>query len=89
MITNRILKNATYILLLLGVALCTFKVLNWEIYPWIQLLACFSIPLFSLMITELVQSLKTEIKVVILISTILQLILAGIVLTDKNLVLPY
>lgn len=89
MITNRILKNATYTLLLLGVAFCSFKVLNWEIYPWIQLLPCFCIPLFSILITELVQSLKTEIKAIILISTILQLILAGIILTDKNLVLPY
>ena len=89
MITTRILKNATYILLLSGVSFCTYKVLNWEIYPWIQLLVCFCVPLFSLLITEMVNSLKTEIKAVILISTILQLILAWIVLTDKNLVLPY
>ena len=89
MITNRILKNATYILLLSGISFCTYKVLNWEIYPWIQLLVCFCVPLFSLLITEMVQSLKTKIKAVILITTLLQLILAGIVLTDKNLVLPY
>ena len=89
MITNRILKNATYILLLLGVSFCTYKILNWEIYPWIQLLICFCIPLFSLLISEMVKSLKPVIKTFIIISTISQLLLALIVLTDKDLVLPY
>jgi len=37
----------------------------------------------------MVKFLKPEIKVVVLISTISQLILALIVLTDKSLVLPY
>ena len=87
--TNRILKNSIYILLLLGVSFCTYKILKWEIYPWIQLLICFCVPLFSLLISEMVKFLKPEIKVVVLISTISQLILALIVLTDKSLVLPY
>lgn len=89
MITNKILKNATYILLLVGVLFCLYKIFNWEIYPWIQLLLCFSLPLFSLLLSEMVKSLKPEIKSVIIISAISQLALAIIVFTDNTLVLPY
>jgi len=89
MITNRILKNATYILLLVGILFCFYKIFNWEIYPWIQLLLCFSLPLFSLLFSEMITSLKPEIKSVIIISTISQLALAIIVFTDNTLVLPY
>jgi len=89
MITNRILKNATYILLLVGILFCLYKIFNWEIYPWIQLLLCFSLPLFSLLFSEMITSLKPEIKSVIIISTISQLALAIIVFTDNTLVLPY
>ena len=89
MITNRILKNATYILLLVGALFCLYKIFNWEIYPWIQLLLCFSLPLFSLLFSEMITSLKPEIKSVIIISTISQLALAIIVFTDNTLVLPY
>jgi hypothetical protein len=89
MITNRILKNATYILLLVGILFCLYKIFNWEIYPWIQLLLCFSLPLFSLLFSEMITSLKPEIKSVIIISAISQLALAIIVFTDNTLVLPY
>jgi hypothetical protein len=89
MITNRILKNATYILLLVGILFCLYKIFNWEIYPWIQLLLCFSLPLFSLLFSEMITSLKPEMKSVIIISTISQLALAIIVFTDNTLVLPY
>ncbi len=89
MITSRILKNATYILLLLGVSFCTYKILNWQLYPWMQLLICFCIPAFSLLISEMVHSMRPDIRFVVLISTISQLLLAVIVLTDKELVLPY
>jgi hypothetical protein len=89
MITNRILKNATYILLLVGILFCLYKIFNWEIYPWIQLLLCFSLPLFSLLFSEMITSLKPELKSVIIISAISQLALAIIVFTDNTLVLPY
>ena len=89
MITSRILKKATYVLLLVGALFCLFKIFNWEIYPWIQLLFCFSLPFFSLLLSEMVKSLKPEIKSVIIISAISQLALAIIVFTDNTLVLPY
>lgn len=89
MITARFLKNGTYALLFVCVCACAYQISNWEIYPWIQLLTCLFFPLFSLLLSEMIKSPKSEIRMIILATTISQLVLSLIIITNPELVAEY
>ena len=48
MITARFLKNGAYVLIAICICVCAYQISHWKIYPWIQLLTCLFVPLFSL-----------------------------------------
>jgi len=89
MITARFLKNGTYVLLATCICVCAYQISNWKIYPWIQLLTCLFVPLFSLLLTEMIKSPKSEIRMAILATTISQLVLSFIIITSPELVAKY
>ena len=85
----RLLKNGTYSLLTLGVLLCFYQIFKWNIYPWLQLLICFIVPLISLLLSEMIKTPNKEIRTVIFIAAICQLVLALMVITSVDLVQQY
>jgi len=65
MITGKLLKNSTYVLIGIGILVCLYQLKNWHVYPWIQILTCLVIPLFSISLTELARPIKENIRVTI------------------------
>ena len=86
MITGKLLKNTTYVLLSIGILVCLYQLINWHIYPWIQILTCLVIPLFSILMIELVRPVKENIRIIVCATAILQLILSFIIITNNELV---
>lgn len=89
MITGKLLKNSTYVLISTGILVCLYQLINWHIYPWIQILTCLVIPLISILLTELARPVKENIRITIWITGILQLIFSLIIITNNELVDPY
>ena len=89
MITGKLLKNSTYVLIGIGILVCLYQLKNWHVYPWIQILTCLVIPLFSILLTELARPVKENIRVTIWITGILQLILSLIIIPNNELVDTY
>ena len=89
MITGKLLKNSTYVLIGIGILVCLYQLKNWHVYPWIQILTCLVIPLFSILLTELAGPVKENIRVTIWITGILQLILSLIIIPNNELVDTY
>ena len=86
MITGKLLKNTTYVLLSIGILVCLYQLINWHIYPWIQILTCLVIPFFSILMIELVRPVKENIRIIVCVTAILQLILSFIIITNNELV---
>ena len=86
MITGKLLKNTTYVFLSIGISVCLYQLINWHIYPWIQILTCLVIPFFSILMIEFVRPVKENIRVTICITAIFQLILSLIIITNNELV---
>ena len=89
MITGKLLKNSTYVLIGIGILVCLYQLKNWHVYPWIQILTCLVIPLFSILLTELARPVKENIRVTIWITGILQLLLSLIIIPNNELVDTY
>lgn len=89
MITARFLKNGAYVLIAICICVCAYQISHWKIYPWIQLLTCLFVPLFSLFLTEMIKSPKSEIRIAMLATIISQLILSLIIITNSELVAQY
>ena len=89
MIISRLIKIALYSLLIMGVIICLVQLFRWEIYPYIQILSGFLISIISLLVSELIKTRKEEIRLVILVGTICQLIASLIILTSASLVQEY
>ena len=62
MITGKLLKNSTYVLIGIGILVCLYQLKNWHFYPWIQILTCLVIPLFSILLTEVARTCKRKHK---------------------------
>ena len=86
MITGKLLKNTTYFLLSIGILVCIYQLINWHIYPWIQILTSIVISLLSILMIELVRPIKEYIRITMCITAILQLILSIIIITNNELV---
>ena len=86
MLTGKLLKNTTDVLLSIGISVCLYQLINWHIYPWIQILTCLVIPFFSILMIEFVRPVKENIRVTICITAIFQLILSLIIITNNELV---
>ena len=89
MISVRLIKNSFYVVLILGVLICSYHVSQWTIYPWLHIEISLLIPLISLSLTELIKTQNKNIQLSLLTGAFIQLVFALLILLNSSLVLDF
>ena len=89
MISLKLLKNLIYALLIGGIIFSTYCLVNWEIYPALQILFCLLLGISSMLISEMIKNLDKKLKTFILLTVLFQILISFLVIINKELVIQY